>query len=76
MESKSLTASNLPFCIEKLRDFVSIVPRRAGEDVNWEELSQQRHLAEMSLAHLASVCAGKGGTEITVKCKIPGYPKL
>ena len=73
MESKKPGRANVRFCVAKLRDFVNAVPKGAGENVNWEELSQHRHLAEMSLTQLGSTF---GGREETSNGCPESFPKL
>lgn len=77
MVNQEIQMTNLQLCVTKLRDFVNTVPKEAGENVNWEELNQQRDLAEMSLTHLASILGGgrsSGDGQIERDCLI--YPKL
>jgi hypothetical protein len=74
MVNQQTHLTNLDVCVAKLRDFVNTVPKGAGENVNWEELNQQRNLAEMSLSHLASILGGGASAEIDAGCFV--YPKL
>lgn len=73
MESKKSSKASVRFCCTKLRDFVNAVPKGAGENVNWEELNQHRHLAEMSLTQLGSTFGG--GEATSFNCNY-SYPKL
>ncbi len=73
MESKKPGTASVRFCVAKLRDFVKAVPKGAGEDVNWEELNQHRHLAEMSLTQLGSTFGGREGE--STGCEY-SFPKL
>ncbi|MCX6584639.1 MAG: hypothetical protein NT166_31085 [Candidatus Aminicenantes bacterium] len=74
MENQQTHLTNLQVCVAKLRDFVNTVPNGAGETVNWEELNQNRDVAQMSLTHLASILGGGGIVEIDRDCV--AYPKL
>jgi len=74
MENQQNHLTNLQVCVAKLRDFVNTVPKGAGETVNWEELNQNRDVAQMSLTHLASILGGGCSGEIDRDCL--AYPKL
>lgn len=77
MGNQETQMANVQLCMTKLRNFVDNVPRKAGENVNWEELNQQRNLAEMSLTHLASILGGgriSSDSKINRECAL--YPKL
>jgi hypothetical protein len=54
---------NIDPIVTRLKDFVDAVPSGEEDNVNWKELGELRHAAEMSLDELSKTTGGDPGEE-------------